>query len=160
MPDQPKTPLKVGQSGCNFHRKLSLYQRMILYRTGQLESYFRNSNFRGGGPPYHPSGGRCQVCHNIVNLKSKFNFMHILIINEDILGTFGALHVESEIIPPKYCSKYSQKLVISTGIRISGYPNPEYLPESEITYPSTRNYCQYRPLWLTSTDISRLHKFI
>ena len=29
-------------------------------------------------------------------------------------------------------------LVISTGIRISGYPNPEYLPESEITYPSTR----------------------
>ena len=28
-------------------------------------------------------------------------------------------------------------LVISTGIRISGYPNFEYLPESEITYPST-----------------------
>ena len=40
-------------------------------------------------------------------------------------------------------------VVISTGIRISGYPNPEYLPKSEITYPSTRNYCQYRPLWLT-----------
>ena len=93
MPDQLKTPLKVGQSSCNFHRKLSLYQRMILYRAGPLEGYFRNFNFRGGGPPYHPSGGRCQVCHNIVNLKSKFNFMHILIINEDILGTFGALHV-------------------------------------------------------------------
>ena len=30
------------------------------------------------------------------------------------------------------------RLVISTGIRISGYPIPEYLPESEITYPSTR----------------------
>ena len=29
-------------------------------------------------------------------------------------------------------------LVISKGIRISGYPNPEYLPESEITYPSTQ----------------------
>ena len=48
MPDQPKTALKVGQSGCNFHRKLSLYQRMILYRAGPLEGYFRNSNFRGG----------------------------------------------------------------------------------------------------------------
>ena len=94
MPDQPKTLLKIGQSGCNFHRKLSLYQRMILYRAGPLEGYFRNFNFRGwGSPPYHPSGGRCQVCHNIVNIKPKFNFLHILIINEDILGTFGALHV-------------------------------------------------------------------
>ena len=45
MPDQHKTPLKVGQSGCNFHRKLSLYQRMILYRAGPLEGYFRNFNF-------------------------------------------------------------------------------------------------------------------
>ena len=27
MPDQPKPPLKVGQSGRNFSRKLSLYQR-------------------------------------------------------------------------------------------------------------------------------------
>ena len=52
MPDQPKTPLKVGQSGCNFHRKLSLYQRMILYRAGPLEGYFSNFNFRGGGPPH------------------------------------------------------------------------------------------------------------
>ena len=52
MPDQPKTPLKVGQSGCNFHRKLSLYQRMILYRAGPLEGYFRNFNFRGGGAPH------------------------------------------------------------------------------------------------------------
>ena len=54
MPDQPKTPLKVGQSGCNFHRKLSLYQRMILYRAGPLEGYFRNFNFRGGGAPIPP----------------------------------------------------------------------------------------------------------
>ena len=30
-------------------------------------------------------------------------------------------------------------LGISTGTRISGYPNPEYLPESKITYPSTRS---------------------
>ena len=97
MPDQPKTPLKVGQSGCNFHRKLSLYQRMILYRAGPLEGYFRNFNFRGVGapipPPPRPPGGRCQICHNIVNLKPKFNFIHILTINEDILGIFGALHV-------------------------------------------------------------------
>ena len=40
-----------------------------------------------------PSGGKCQVYHNIANLKPKLNFMHTQIINEDILGTFGALHV-------------------------------------------------------------------
>ena len=74
MPDQPKTPLKLVNLAAIFHRKLSLYQRMILYRAGPLEGYFRNFNFRGGGsPPYHPSGGRCQVCHNIVNIKPKFN---------------------------------------------------------------------------------------
>ena len=40
----------------------------------------------------------------------------------------------------KGTSKDSQgfALVISTGTRISGYPNPEYLPESEMSYPSTR----------------------
>ena len=52
MPYQPKTPLKVGQSGCNFHRKLNLYQRMILYRAGPLEGNFRNFNFRGVGGPH------------------------------------------------------------------------------------------------------------
>ena len=40
-----------------------------------------------------PSGGKCQVYHNIANMKPKFNFMLILIIIEDILGAFGALHV-------------------------------------------------------------------
>ena len=54
MPYQPKTPLKVGQSGCNFHRKLNLYQRMILYRAGPLEGNFRNFNFRGVGGPMSP----------------------------------------------------------------------------------------------------------
>ena len=40
-----------------------------------------------------PSGGKCQVYYNIANLKPKLNFMHTLIINEDILGTIGALYV-------------------------------------------------------------------
>ena len=39
----------------------------------------------------------------------------------------------------RFCHRL--QVVISTGIQISGYPNPEYLPESEITYPSTRNHC-------------------
>ena len=43
-------------------------------------------------------------------------------------------------------------LVISTGIRISGYPNPEYLPESEITYSSTRIYALILPISLTLAD--------
>ena len=70
----------------------------------------------------------------------------------------GRLHMRPFQFHLKEHWKYPQSLdnlfawteaVISTGIRISGYSNPEYLPESEITYPSTRNYCQYRPLWLT-----------
>ena len=59
MPDQPKTPLKVGQSGCNFHRKLSLYQTMILYRAGPLRATLGISISAVGVPPYHPRGGRC-----------------------------------------------------------------------------------------------------
>ena len=94
MPDQPKTPLKVGQSGCNFHRKLSLYQRMILYRAGPLEGYFRNFNFRCGGAP-HTTPQVEDVRYVIILLTLSPNLIswHILIINEDILGTFGALHV-------------------------------------------------------------------
>ena len=68
MPDQPKTPLKVGQSGCNFHRKLSLYQRMILYRAAHSRATLGISISGVGEPPIPPSGGRCQVCHNIVNI--------------------------------------------------------------------------------------------
>ena len=52
-----------------------------------------NCNFRGVGGPMTPSDGKCQVYHKIANVKPKFNFIHILIINEDILGPFGALHV-------------------------------------------------------------------
>ena len=43
-------------------------------------------------------------------------------------------------------------VVILTGIRISGYPNPEYLPESEITYSSTRIYALILPISLTLAD--------
>ena len=37
-----------------------------------------------------------------------------------------------------FLGRLHMRLVISTGIRISGYPNSEYLPESEIIYSSTR----------------------
>ena len=65
MPDQPKPPLKVDQSGCNFHRKLSLHQRINLSDwpyydildispsdwSGPLEGHIRNfSSGVGGGP--------------------------------------------------------------------------------------------------------------
>ena len=83
MPDQPKTPLQVGQSGFNFHRKLSLYQRMNFYWAGPLEGHFKNFNFRD---VCVEGGHGCQS-------EAYFNSMHIIIINDDILGTFGALHV-------------------------------------------------------------------
>ena len=37
------------------------------------------------------------------------------------------------------------ELVISTGTRISGYPNPEYLPESEISYPNLSLFLSISP---------------
>ena len=40
-----------------------------------------------------PHMGKCQIYHNVDNLKPLCNFMLVLKINEDILGTFGALHI-------------------------------------------------------------------
>ena len=57
MPDQPKPPLKVDQSGCNFHRKLSLYQRMNLYWSCQLEGHIRNFSSGVWGAPVLPLMG-------------------------------------------------------------------------------------------------------
>ena len=58
MPDQSKPPLKVDQTCSNFHRKLSLYQRMNLYWSGPLEGHIRNFHFRGvgGGALASPHG--------------------------------------------------------------------------------------------------------
>ena len=57
MPDQSKPPLKVDQTCSNFHRKLTLYQRMNLYWSGPLEGHIRNFHFRGvGGPLASPRG--------------------------------------------------------------------------------------------------------
>ena len=70
---------------------------MNLYWAGPLEGHFKNFDFRGvggGGGGGGVGGGmttldwKCQVYHNIANMKPKFNFIHILIINEDILSAF------------------------------------------------------------------------
>ena len=44
----------------------------------------------GGGGLWPPQWGECQVYHNITSLKPMFNFMLVLTIKGDILGTFGA----------------------------------------------------------------------
>ena len=46
--------------------------------------------------------------HNLVNLKPLFNFWHVLKINKDVLSTFGALHLRTEIIELEYCCKRSK----------------------------------------------------
>ena len=54
MASQPKTPLKVVESGSNFHRKPNLYQGTKLHWSGPLESCIRNfiSGVWGwSGPP-------------------------------------------------------------------------------------------------------------
>ena len=64
-------------------------------------------NFSSGGVWLHglfpPKEGGVKIYHNLVNLKPLFNFLHVLKINKDILSTFGALHLRTEIIELEYC---------------------------------------------------------
>ena len=58
MANQIKTPLKVVVSGSNFHRKLSLYQRMKLHWSEPLKSHIRNfSSGVWGWSDNPPMGG-------------------------------------------------------------------------------------------------------
>ena len=56
-------------------------------------------------PPLPPQSWGCQIYHNLLYLKPLFNFLHVLKINKDILSTFGALHLRTEIIEFEYCCK-------------------------------------------------------
>ena len=47
MAHQSKTPLKLHQSGSDFHRKLSSYQTLILYWLDVLRKPIKNFNFSG-----------------------------------------------------------------------------------------------------------------
>ena len=93
MAIQLKTPLKVVESGSNFHRIFSFYHRIKLHWSGPLEGYIRNFSFGVWTWSTTPPWGLCQVYHNVSNLKPKINFIHVLTIEEDILGAFGALHL-------------------------------------------------------------------
>ena len=57
----------------------------------------------GGGAGLLPLKGGWY--HNLVNLKPLLNFWHVLKINKDILSTFGAVHLRTEIIELEYCCK-------------------------------------------------------
>ena len=94
MTHQSKTPLKLHQSGSDFHRKLSSYQTLILYWLDLLRKPIKNFNFPGFGARLSPPQIRkYQVYPNTTNLKLFFNFAYVLTIIEDILGPFGALHL-------------------------------------------------------------------
>ena len=53
--------------------------------------------------PVPPKRGGVSNISYLVNLKPLFNFLHVLKINKDILSTFGALHLRTEIIELEYC---------------------------------------------------------
>ena len=56
MAHQSKTPLKLHQSGSDFHRKLNSYQTLILYWLDLLRKPIKNFNFPGfGGQAQPPS---------------------------------------------------------------------------------------------------------
>ena len=54
MAHQSKTPLKLHQSGSDFHRKLSSYQTLILYGLTYSGNQLEISIFRGLGPGSAP----------------------------------------------------------------------------------------------------------
>ena len=77
MADQPKTPLKVDQSCSNFHRILSFHHIMKLHWAEDLKGDIKNFSFGVWGWSAPLKGG-CQICHNLLNLKPLFNFLHVL----------------------------------------------------------------------------------
>ena len=94
MANQSKKPLKVHQSGSDFHRKLTLYQTFILYWLDLLRKPINILNFPGCGARLSPPEIRKnQVYLNTANLKPLFNSAHVLTIIEDVLGACGALHL-------------------------------------------------------------------
>ena len=105
MVDQAKTPLKIVQSWSNFHRILNLQPWMKLHWSQDLKGDIKDFSFGGWGWPAPPQRGVCQIYHNLLYLKPLFNFLHVLKINKDILSTFGALHLRTEIIEFEYCCK-------------------------------------------------------
>ena len=54
MAHQSKSPLKLHQSGSDFHRKLSSYQTLILYWLDLLRKPIKNFNFPGFGARLSP----------------------------------------------------------------------------------------------------------
>ena len=106
MADQAKTPLKIVQSCSNFHRILNLQQWMKLHWSQDLKGDIKDFSFGEWGWPASPQrGGGCQIYHDLLYLKPLFNFLHVLKINKDILSTFGALHLRTEMIEFEYCCK-------------------------------------------------------
>ena len=81
---------------------------MKLHWSQDLKGDIKDFRFEGGAgvPPIR--GGVCQIYHNLVYLKPLFNFLHVLKINKDILSTFGALHLRTEIIEFEYCYKMAK----------------------------------------------------
>ena len=77
MADQPKIPLKADQSCSNFHRILSFHHRMKLHWSEDLKGDIKNFSF-GVWAGLLPLKGGCQICHNLLNLKALFNFLHVL----------------------------------------------------------------------------------
>ena len=106
MADQAKHTLKLFNLAQIF-TGYSIYSsewNCIGLRTSRAILRISVSGGEAGMPPPPPRGG-CQIYHNLLYLKPLFNFLHVLKINKDILSTFGALHLRTEMIEFEYCCK-------------------------------------------------------
>ena len=104
MVDQAKHPLKLLNLAQIF-TGYSIYSREWNCIGLWTSRAILRISVSGGVAGLPPSEGVCQIYHNLLYLKPLFNFLYVLKINKDILSTFGALHLRTEIIEFEYCCK-------------------------------------------------------
>ena len=81
---------------------------MKLHWSQDLKGDIKDFSFGGVWLACLASDGGCQIYHNLLYLKPLFNFLHVLKMNKDILSTFGALHLRTEIIEFDIVVKWSK----------------------------------------------------
>ena len=102
---RPKHPLKLFNLAQIFTGYSILQQWMKLHWSQDLKCDIKDFSLGEWGWPAPPQR-RCVKYIIICCIWSPYlNFLHVLKINKDILSTFGALHLITEMIEFEYCCK-------------------------------------------------------
>ena len=113
MANQSKTPLKVVVAGSIFSQKTHFISENKTALVWTLKSHIRNFSSVGGAglppPPPPPLMGVMSSISKCIKSKAKINFIHVLTIKEDIFGSFGTLHLWTELYGPNRAVKMVEK---------------------------------------------------